>query len=187
MHFPKIPTLLRLRVFARRRRQRTQEPGAEQFTATLKALREAIAEKPLPTRILVAEDNRVNRKVAQGLLTLLGCQFDFAENGREAVDLACTGKFGLILMDCQMPEMDGFAATRAIRNWQQGRRRIPIIALSASASPGDRAECLAAGMDDCLAKPVEPQELKAALTRWLPANEAALSEQPARAFCKSGN
>ena len=144
MHFPQIPTLLRLRVFARRRRQRTQEPGAEQFTATLKALREAIAEKPLPTRILVAEDNGVNRKVAQGLLSLLGRQFDFAENGKEAVELACTGRFGLIFMDCQMPEMDGFAATRAIRKWQEGRR-IPIIALSASASPGDRATCLAAG------------------------------------------
>jgi CheY-like chemotaxis protein len=170
MHFSKIPTLLRLRVFARRRRQRTQEPGAEQFTATLKALREAIAEKPLPTRILVAEDNRVNRKVAQGLLTLLGCQFDFAENGREAVDLACTGKFGLILMDCQMPEMDGFAATRAIRKWQEGRRRTPIVALSASVSPSDRAKCLAAGMDDCLAKPIEKQKLQDALTRWLPVN-----------------
>jgi CheY-like chemotaxis protein len=187
MHFPQISTLLRLGVFARRRLQCTQEPGAEQFTATLKALREAIAEKPLPTRILVAEDNGVNRKVAQGLLSLLGRQFDFAENGKEAVELACTGRFGLIFMDCQMPEMDGFAATRAIRKWQEGRHRTPIIALSASASPGDRAKCLAAGMDDCLAKPVEKQKLQDALTRWLPVNEGAVSEQPDRAFRKSGN
>jgi CheY-like chemotaxis protein len=167
--------------------KRIQEPRAELFTATLKALQKAIAVKSLPTRILVAEDNSVNRKVMQSLLNLFGCQFDFAANGREAVELARTGKFGLIFMDCQMPEMDGFAATRAIRKWQQGRQRTPIIALSASASPGDRAECLAAGMNDCLAKPIEPQKLKDALTRWLPANEAALSQQPARAFRKSGN
>jgi CheY-like chemotaxis protein len=194
MHFPQTRTLPGLGLFAWLRRQkpllprqRIQEPREELFTATLKALQKAIAGKSLPTRILVAEDNSVNRKVVQSLLSLFGCQFDFAVNGREAVELARTGKFGLIFMDCQMPEMDGFAATRAIRKWQQGRRRTPIIALSASASPGDRAECLAAGMDDCLAKPIEPQKLKDALTRWLPANEAPLSEQPARAFRKSGN
>jgi CheY-like chemotaxis protein len=187
MHFPQIPILLRLRVLVWRRRQCTQEPGEEQFTATLKALRDAIAEKPLPTCILVAEDNGVNRKVAQGLLNLLGRQFDFAENGKEAVELACTGRFGLIFMDCQMPEMDGFAATRAIRKWQEGRRRTPIIALSASASPADRARCLAAGMDDCLAKPIEKQKLQDALTRWLPVNETASSEQPVDTFRKSGN
>jgi CheY-like chemotaxis protein len=153
-------------------------PGEELFPSTLKALRKAINGEPSPTRILVAEDNSVNRKVAQGLLNLLGCQFDFAANGREAVELACTGKFGLIFMDCQMPEMDGFAATRAIRKWQEGKRRTPIIALSASTSPADRAECLAAGMDDCLAKPIGKQKLKDALARWLPSSTAARSELP---------
>ncbi|HEY1949588.1 MAG TPA: response regulator [Bryobacteraceae bacterium] len=182
MHFPQVSIFLRLRAFAWRRRQCTHEPDEKQFTATLKALSEAIAERPLPTRILVAEDNGVNRKVAQGLLSLLGRQFDFAENGKKAVELACTGRFGLIFMDCQMPEMDGFAATRAIRKWQEGRRRTPIIALSASASSCDRAECLAAGMDDCLAKPIEKQKLQDALTRWLPVNDAAVSEQAARAL-----
>jgi signal transduction histidine kinase/CheY-like chemotaxis protein len=154
-------------------------PGEELFPSTLKALQRAIDGEMPPTRILVAEDNSVNRKVAQGLLSLLGCEFDFAANGKEALDMARTGKFGLILMDCQMPEMDGFAATRAIRQWQKGRRRTPIIALSADSDSANRAECLAAGMDDCLAKPIEKEKLKEALTRWLPAS-AAHSEQPGR-------
>ena len=144
----------------------------ELFSASLKALQKTLAGDLPPMRILVAEDNKVNRRVAQGLLSLFGVAFDFAANGLEAVELARTGKFGLILMDCQMPEMDGFAATRAIREWQQGRPRTPIIAISANADPADRAACLAAGMDDCLAKPIQKEKLKAALTRWLPTGGA---------------
>ena len=112
-------------------------------------------------QVLLVEDNPVAGAVAAGLLRFLGATVDTAENGREAVAAVRQGSFDLILMDCQMPEMDGFQATREIRQLEQtsGVRRTPIIALTAHALATDREQCLAAGMDDHLAKPIRREEL----------------------------
>jgi PAS domain S-box-containing protein len=119
-------------------------------------------------RILVAEDNPVNHEVALAMLESLGCRVDGVCTGQEAVEAALHVAYDLILMDCQMPGMDGYAATRSIRrNERQGARRIPIVALTAHASKGDRAMCLAVGMDDYLSKPYTQQELRAIVQRWL--------------------
>jgi len=125
---------------------------------------------PLKTQILLTEDNPVNHEVTIGMVDLLQCALTLAANGREAVEAAAQTAFDLILMDCQMPEMDGFTATTTIcRQETDGgtRRHVPIIALTANAMEGDRARCLAAGMDDYLAKPFTLTQLKAVLTRWL--------------------
>ena len=119
-------------------------------------------------RILVAEDNPVNQKVAVKMLEKLGYHADIAGNGREAVEACARMSYDLILMDCHMPEMDGFEATAKIRGQQHGIRHIPIIAMTANAMQGDRDRCLAAGMDDFLSKPVTSQSLTAVLNRWLP-------------------
>ncbi|MCC9076684.1 response regulator [Litorilinea aerophila] len=118
--------------------------------------------------ILLAEDNLVNQKVARRMLERLGYRVHLAANGKEAVQAALHLACDLILMDCQMPEMDGFEATRAIRAAEHGRRKpIPIVAMTANAMESDRQACLAAGMDDFLAKPVRLEDLKALLERWL--------------------
>ena len=119
--------------------------------------------------ILVAEDHLVNQQLVQAMLVKLGCRVDVAENGREAVELEARVTYDLILMDIQMPVLDGFGATKAIRQkaLHNGRSRIPIIALTANAMQGDRAQCLAADMDDYLSKPFKLEQLKAVLTRWL--------------------
>ena len=117
--------------------------------------------------ILVAEDNRVNQKVITRMLQKLGHRVDVVANGLEAVNALRRSAYDLVFMDCQMPEMDGFGATRAIRAGEAGTpRRIPIVALTANAMHGDREQCLAAGMDDYIAKPVTKQTLAAALERW---------------------
>ena len=119
-------------------------------------------------RILVAEDNPVNHEVALAMLESLGCRVDGVCTGQEAVEAASRVDYDLILMDCQMPGMDGYAATRLIRrDERQGARRSPIVALTAHASKGDRAMCLAVGMDDYLSKPYTHQELYAIVQRWL--------------------
>ncbi len=119
---------------------------------------------PLGKRVLLVEDNEVNRKVVLRLLEKLHLTVEVATNGIEAVQKATTNAYDLILMDCQMPEMDGYEATRQLR--AQGVR-IPIIALTANALQGDREQCLLAGMDDYLSKPIKPDELKRTLARWL--------------------
>jgi signal transduction histidine kinase/CheY-like chemotaxis protein len=117
--------------------------------------------------ILVAEDNRVNQTVITRMLQKLGHRVDVAANGLEAVSALRRVAYDLVFMDCQMPEMDGFGATRAIRAGEAGTpRHIPIVALTANAMHGDREQCLAAGMDDYIAKPVTKQTLAAALERW---------------------
>jgi signal transduction histidine kinase/CheY-like chemotaxis protein/HPt (histidine-containing phosphotransfer) domain-containing protein len=119
-------------------------------------------------RVLLAEDNRVNQKVASLLLTKLGCEVDVASNGREAVEAVRTVRYDLVFMDCQMPEMGGFEATQQIRSDESRRRspRVPIIALTANAMQGDRESCLMQGMDDYLAKPLRNEELLQVLDRW---------------------
>jgi signal transduction histidine kinase/CheY-like chemotaxis protein/HPt (histidine-containing phosphotransfer) domain-containing protein len=147
-------------------------------------------------RVLLAEDNAVNRFVASELLSNAGCVCNVAVNGREAMEMALREEQDVILMDCQMPEMDGFEAARAIRQAEAetgGGRHRAIIALTANAIKGDRELCLAAGMDDYVTKPISPPELIAAIRRQLPAERRAaldtLHQQatpPARA-AESGN
>jgi len=129
-------------------------------------------------RILVAEDNPVNQEMALAVLEMLGCRAEVAADGQEAVEAAMRTAYDLILMDCQMPVLDGFAATAAIRRWEQaqGRPRLPVVALTANVAKGVREECLAAGMDDYLSKPFGQEQLVAMLERWLPvAGDAPMS------------
>ncbi|MGB5623678.1 MAG: two-component regulator propeller domain-containing protein [Gammaproteobacteria bacterium] len=125
-------------------------------------------------RVLLVEDNRVNQLVAQGMLCNLGCQVSTADDGRIAIDKLSTDEFDLVLMDCQMPVLDGFSATRMIR--ERGHD-IPIIALTANAVAGDRERCLAVGMDDYLGKPFTLDSMRQVLMRWLPAHAEANAAQ----------
>lgn len=120
--------------------------------------------------VLVAEDNPVNQLVAEEHLRLLGIEPHSVVNGKKAVEALATQKFDLILMDCQMPEMDGYSATKIIRESEaSSNRRVPIIALTANAMAEDKAKCLAVGMDDYLPKPFDRSDLVEILNRWLPA------------------
>jgi signal transduction histidine kinase/DNA-binding response OmpR family regulator/HPt (histidine-containing phosphotransfer) domain-containing protein len=130
----------------------------------------------IDARILLAEDNSVNRKVALNILSKFGCRADAVTNGREAVEAFKTTDYNMILMDVQMPVMDGISAAKMIRSIENEspgtegakRRRITIVAMTANAMKGDRQICLDAGMDDYLAKPVSPEALLAKLQKWLP-------------------
>ncbi len=116
--------------------------------------------------ILIAEDNVVNQRLAARLVERLGYRADVAHNGRDTVDAASRFGYSAILMDCQMPEMDGFEATAEIRRREGPEHRTPIIAMTAHAMPGDREKCLQAGMDDYISKPIRPQTLDRMLECW---------------------
>jgi PAS domain S-box-containing protein len=119
-------------------------------------------------RVLIAEDNVVNQKIGVRFLEKCGCRVDLAANGREAVEMAQRFPYDLIFMDCRMPEMNGYAATRAIRAQQSQGARVPIVALTAHAISGTREECLAAGMDDYITKPASLSSMQQMLLKWSP-------------------
>ncbi|HEY0837377.1 MAG TPA: response regulator, partial [Azospirillum sp.] len=126
--------------------------------------------------ILVAEDHPTNRQVLLRQLAMLGCAAEVAEDGREALERWRSGRYALVLTDCQMPEMDGFDLTRAIRAAEAGTgARVPVVAITANAMEGEAQKCLAVGMDDAVSKPTEIDQLRRILERWLPppAGEAA--------------
>jgi two-component system sensor histidine kinase/response regulator len=141
-----------------------QPAGSRIKRKTLPALRRTSA------RILVAEDNIVNQEVALGILHKLGLQASAVENGVEAIEALRNNGHDLVLMDLQMPEMDGLEACRVIRDPRSAvhNHQIPIIAMTAAAMQGDRERCLEAGMNGYLTKPISPQTLVEALNAWLP-------------------
>jgi two-component system, sensor histidine kinase and response regulator len=124
-------------------------------------------------QILLADDNAVNQTIAKRVVEKLGYAADVVADGRAAVTAWQTGRYGLILMDCHMPVLDGFQATREIRNLEAGATRTPIIALTAHATNDAAAECLRAGMDEHLTKPIDQGRMKQCLAKWLPNHPAA--------------
>jgi signal transduction histidine kinase/DNA-binding response OmpR family regulator len=131
-------------------------------------------------RVLLAEDNPVNQEVAISMLEILGCSYELAENGRQVLAILDNSHFNLVLMDCQMPGMDGFEAAAEIRRQEQEEQgvHIPIIAVTANAMEGDREQCIAVGMDDYLSKPFSQLQLAEVLRRWCEDKPSAEVDQP---------
>jgi signal transduction histidine kinase/CheY-like chemotaxis protein len=155
---------------------------APQDTSSLSALANHIENVPglgsdvlVRWSVLLAEDNPINQKVAGLMLTRCGCSIDIAENGALAVEMAMAKAYDLILLDCQMPEMDGFEAAASIRKFETGGPRTPIVATTANAFAEDKARCFAAGMDDYISKPITKSALEAVLDRWLPTSQPVVS------------
>ena len=154
----------------RDRKKTEQEPAAERSVKP-----SSVTDTRARLRILVAEDIATNQEVALAILGKLGYPADAVGNGAAALAAIEKVPYDLILMDCEMPEMDGYEATRRIREQESaaGKSRIPILALTAHAISGDRGKCMQAGMDDYLSKPIEPRRLAEALEKWLPAQKPA--------------
>ncbi|MBK6792007.1 MAG: response regulator [Anaerolineales bacterium] len=132
-------------------------------------------------RILLAEDNSINQKIAVAMLQKIGYSVDVVENGKQAIEKAISGGYGAILMDVQMPEMDGLEASSHIREWESNsEQHIPIIAMTAHAMKGDREKCIDAGMDDYITKPIESRILYNVVERWLA--DAPAQEEPVASF-----
>lgn len=125
-------------------------------------------------RVLLAEDNAVNQAVAVQTLTALGCSVDVAANGNQVLERLRVGQYDLLLLDCEMPELDGYQTAQIIRRQEGPVKRLPIVALTAHAMPGEREKCLAAGMDAHLAKPIRDDELQRVLGRWGQTRQPAL-------------
>jgi two-component system, sensor histidine kinase and response regulator len=163
--------LRRAQLFGCITRVMSMQPGAASDSALPgpAAVAAAAAQRAVGPRILLVEDNPVNREVAVGMLESLGCATEAAENGWLAIEAMNVTSYDAVLMDCQMPVMDGLTATGEIRRREQssGAARVPIIALTANAMDGDRERCLAAGMDDFLSKPFTQAQLATLLRRWL--------------------
>jgi len=132
----------------------------------------ATNDRPKP-RVLLAEDNAINQRIATIMLQKLGCQVFPVPNGLEALRAVSAGSYDLVLMDCMMPEMDGFESTREIRKAEGPGRHTPIVALTANAMQGDREKCLESGMDDYLSKPIKAEEIQGVLAKWLPSISAS--------------
>jgi len=130
-------------------------------------------------RVLVAEDNEINQFAAIRMLQKLGFEAEVAEDGRQAVEMAQHGRYTAIFMDCQMPELDGYEATSAIRIREGEGAHTPIIAMTANTMSGDRERCLVSGMDDYLAKPLRLESLAAVCERWLPAEASVAAPSSA--------
>jgi signal transduction histidine kinase/CheY-like chemotaxis protein len=128
-----------------------------------------VATVRLRGRVLLAEDYPANQRIACWMLSKLGLDVEVAADGRQALAHLATAPYDLVLMDCQMPELDGYDATQEIRRSEAAYRTIPIVAMTASVLPADRERCLAVGMNDYVAKPVQQEQLAKALARWLPA------------------
>jgi CheY-like chemotaxis protein/HPt (histidine-containing phosphotransfer) domain-containing protein len=159
------------------RRARLLEAVAEAVGERVEHPAAVLAEPAVPVagaHVLIADDNAINRLVIEGMLAARGITVDVAENGREALDLLERGVYAAVFMDCQMPELDGYGATAAIRAGEQraGAVRLSVIALTAHAMAGDRERCLAAGMDDYLSKPLRPDELDRVIAEWIAPAEA---------------
>jgi signal transduction histidine kinase/ligand-binding sensor domain-containing protein/CheY-like chemotaxis protein len=141
---------------------------------------------PLVGKILVVEDQPLNREVAIGILNSLGLEVETAHDGRQALDIMHRAHFDVVLMDCEMPVMDGYSATTTWRSRETSGMHLPIVALTADATEAGRAACLAAGMDDYLAKPFRRETLHALLSRWLPSRPDTASDSGIRSGITSG-
>ena len=127
--------------------------------------------------VLLVEDNVVNQIVGATMLRNLGCEVDVSANGREATERTRTCHYDIVFMDCEMPEMDGYEATAAIRRQPDGHH-VPIIAVTAQVMAGDQERCLSAGMDGYISKPVKQEDFVAALHRWVPGKAEQKSDEP---------
>jgi signal transduction histidine kinase/ligand-binding sensor domain-containing protein/DNA-binding response OmpR family regulator len=152
---------------------RTEEPRSGDESSVVPVA--VTVASDLAPRALLCEDNVVNQKVASRMLEKLGFAVDVVENGIDAVEAASRGEYDLVFMDCQMPELDGFEATRRIRELDEAASSVPIIAMTASAMMGDRERCLAAGMNDYLSKPFRKDELAAVIDEWMPVSAPSRS------------
>jgi CheY-like chemotaxis protein len=176
----------RIGVEAQTRTETTAPAAPEPVPLLVAAVAEPLGPPPAAAahrqgRLLLVEDNFVNQRVAVYMLTKLGAQVDVAKHGREAIEMLGKCAYDLVLMDCQMPEMDGFEATRIIRDRTSPvlDHEIPVVAMIASAFPEDRARALGCGMNDFLAKPVDRSVLANMLEKWL--KPASASEPDAAA------
>ena len=119
-----------------------------------------------PFKILLAEDNVINQKLAEKIMSKMGYEITIVDNGEEAVEHVKDGDYNLVLMDCQMPKMDGYEATREIRKMQGDRKNIPVVAMTANAMEGDKEKCLQAGMSDYISKPIKIRDVQDVLAKW---------------------
>jgi two-component system sensor histidine kinase/response regulator len=155
------------------------EPGAAAASAAAAAAVGPRSTTAAPGRVLVVEDNAINQRVAQRMLQSCGLQVLLATDGAKALDVLAASPVDVVLMDCQMPVMDGYTATTEIRRREAGAaRRVPIVALTANAMGDEMQRCLAAGMDDYLAKPVRLDDLRRCVGKWLAAGATAPPPPP---------